>query len=51
MYTDYKNYPHLKKLPNEIQDALEFLQNSKELKDIIWRRCYNKLYKIKEYGN
>ena len=32
MYTDYKNYPHLKKLPNEIQDALEFLQNSKELK-------------------
>ena len=25
MYTDYKNYPNLKKLlPNEIEDALEF---------------------------
>ena len=33
MYTDHKNYPNLKKLPNEIEDALNFLQNSKELKE------------------
>ena len=33
MYTDFKNYPNLKKLPDEIEDALDFLKNSKELKE------------------
>ena len=25
MYTDYKNYPNLKKLPDEIEEALDLL--------------------------
>ena len=32
MYTDYKNYPNLKKLPDTIEDALDQLENSKEIK-------------------
>ena len=47
MYTDYKNYPHLKKLPNEIQDALEFLQNSKELKEAFGEDVITSYIKLK----
>ena len=36
MYTDYKNYPNLKKLPDTIEDALEKLENSIEIKRSIW---------------
>ena len=32
MYTDYKNYSHLKKLPDEIEDSIKELEDSKELK-------------------
>jgi hypothetical protein len=36
MYTDYKNYPNLKKLPDEIEDALEnFLKIVKNLKKLL----------------
>ena len=31
MYTDYKKYQNLKKLPNEIEDAISELKESKEL--------------------
>ena len=31
MYTDYKNYPNLKKLPDTIEDALKQLESSKEI--------------------
>jgi len=47
MYTDYKNYPHLKKLPNEIQDALEFLKNSKELKEAFGEDVITSYIKLK----
>jgi len=47
MYTEYKNYPHLKKLPNEIQDALEFLQNSKELKEAFGEDVIKSYIKLK----
>jgi len=47
MYTDYKNYPYLKKLPNEIQDALEFLQNSKELKEAFGKDVITSYIKLK----
>ena len=33
MYTDHKNYPNLKKLPDTIEDALDQLENSKEIKE------------------
>ena len=33
MYTDHKNYPNLKKLPNIIEDALDQLENSKEIEE------------------
>ncbi|MCS5654100.1 MAG: type III glutamate--ammonia ligase, partial [Candidatus Marinimicrobia bacterium] len=33
MYTEYKKYPNLKKLPEEIEDSLAELDNSKELKE------------------
>ena len=33
MYTDHKNYPNLKKLPDIIEDALDQLENSKEINE------------------
>ena len=33
MYTDHKKYPNLKKLPDIIEDALEQLENSKEIQE------------------
>ena len=47
MYTDHKNYPNLKKLPNEIEDALEFLKNSKELKEAFGEDVINSYIKLK----
>ena len=32
MYTDYKKYPNLPKLPNELKQSLEQLKNNKEIK-------------------
>ena len=47
MYTDYKNYPNLKKLPDEIEDALEFLKNSKELNEAFGEGVINSYIKLK----
>jgi glutamine synthetase len=47
MYTDYKNYPNLKKLPDEIEDALEFLKNSKDLKEAFGEDVINSYIKLK----
>tara|TARA_B110000211_G_scaffold89498_1_gene104534 strand:- start:128 stop:832 length:705 start_codon:yes stop_codon:yes gene_type:complete len=47
MYIDYKNYPNLEKLPNEIEDALDFLQNSKELKEAFGEDVINSYIKLK----
>ena len=47
MYTDFKNYPNLKKLPNEIEDALEFLQNSKELNEAFGKNVVASYIKLK----
>jgi glutamine synthetase len=47
MYTDYKNYPNLKKLPDEIGDALDFLQNSRELKEAFGEDTINSYIKLK----
>ena len=47
MYTDYKNYPNLKKLPDEIEEALEKLENNKEIKDAFGEKTINSYVKLK----
>ena len=36
MYTEYKKYPDLKKLPEKIEDSLNELNNSKRNKRSFW---------------
>jgi glutamine synthetase len=47
MYNDFKNYPNLKKLPDEIEDALEFLKDSRELKEAFGEDVINSYIKLK----
>jgi len=47
MYTDYKKYQNLKKLPNEIEDAIEELKKSKELKESFGEDIINSYVKLK----
>ena len=47
MYTDFKNYPNLKKLPDEIEDALVFLKESRELKEAFGDTVINSYIKLK----
>ena len=47
MYTDYKKYQSLKKLPNEIEDAIEELEKSKELKESFGEDVINSYIKLK----
>jgi glutamine synthetase len=47
MYTDYKNYPNLNKLPNEIEDALGELNNSKKLRESFGEDVINSYLKLK----
>jgi glutamine synthetase len=48
MYNDFKNYPNLKKLPDEIEDALEFLKDSRELKEAFGEDVINSYIKLKK---
>ena len=48
MYTDYKKYQNLKKLPNEIEDAIEELKESKELKESFGEEVINSYIKLKK---
>ena len=41
------NYPNLKKLPDEIEDALNFLENSKELKEAFGEDVIKSYIKLK----
>jgi Glutamine synthetase len=47
MYTDYKKYPDLPKLPEELQDSLYELENNKELKNVIGEEVINSYIKLK----
>ena len=47
MYTDYKNYPNLKKLPDEIEEALEKLEKNKEIKDAFGEKTINSYVRLK----
>ncbi len=48
MYTDYKNYSHLKKLPDEIEDSIRELEDSKELKESFGDDVINSYIKLKK---
>ena len=48
MYKDYKNYPHLKKLPDEIEDSIKELEDSKELKEVFGEDVINSYIKLKK---
>lgn len=47
MYTDYKDYPHLKKLPFDLKSALEKLDKSKELNEAFGEKVINSYIKLK----
>ena len=47
MYTDYKNYPNLKKLPDIIEDALEQLENSREIREAFGDETIKSYLKLK----
>jgi len=47
MYTDYKDYPHLKKLPTDLETALEKLDKSKELNEAFGEKVITSYIKLK----
>ncbi len=48
MYTDYKNYPNLKKLPDEIEDSIKELEDSKELREAFGEDVIKSYIKLKK---
>ena len=49
MYTDYKKYPNLPKLPNELQDSLELLKNNKEMNEAFGKETINSYIKLRKF--
>ena len=47
MYEKFKDYPNLKKLPNELEDALSELDNSKELREAFGDKVIESYIKLK----
>jgi glutamine synthetase len=47
MYKDYKKYPKLKKLPNDINQAISMLQKSKPLADAFGKDVIESYIKLK----
>ena len=47
MYTDYKKYPNLPKLPNNVSEALNMLGNSKVLNKAFGKKNINSYIKLK----
>ena len=47
MYTDYENYPHVKKLPSDLESALEKLDESKELNEAFGEKTITSYIKLK----
>ena len=48
MYTDHKQYPDLKKLPDDIEEALYNLNDNKELKESFGEDVINSYIKLKK---
>ena len=47
MYTDYKNYPNLEKLPDEIEESLEEMDNNKDMREAFGEEVINSYIKLK----
>ena len=48
MYTDHKNYPNLERLPNELEESLENLENSKILREAFGEKVISSYVKLKK---
>jgi glutamine synthetase len=48
MYTDYKNYPNLAKLPDELEDSLEKLDANKILRESFGNKVIDSYIKLKK---
>jgi len=48
MYTDGDNYPNIKKLPSNLEDALEYLSNSKVLLSAFGEKNITSYLKLKQ---
>ena len=48
MYTDHKNYPNLERLPNELEESLENLENNKILKEAFGEKVISSYVKLKK---
>ena len=48
MYTHYKKYPNLPKLPNELQDSLELLKSNKEMNESFGKETINSYIKLRK---
>ena len=48
MYTDYKKYPDLPKLPNELKESLELLRNNKEMNDAFGKETIDSYIKLRK---
>ncbi len=48
MYTDYKNYPNLSKLPNDLEDSLDMLDNNKVLREAFDDNVIESYIKLKK---
>ena len=46
--TDYKKYPNLKKLPNDVNQAIRLLENSKSLNDAFGKDVIKSYVKLKK---
>ena len=47
MYTDFKNYPNLAKLPNDLEDSLSKLDDNIHLKEAFSEEVINSYIKLK----
>ncbi len=48
MYTDHKNYPNLERLPNELEESLENLENNKILREAFGEKVISSYIKLKK---
>ena len=47
MYTDYKKYPNLPRLPNELKQSLAQLKNNKEMNKSFGKDTINSFVKLR----
>ena len=48
MYTDFKNYPNLNKLPDELEDSLDKLENNKDMTESFGENVIASYIKLKK---